>query len=432
MSPITTDHVPPFTAGIALDGAGWHPAAWREPGARPDALFTAAYWQSLITDAEAAGADYVTIDDSLRLPAAGVTNDEVPPRPKAHLVEGRLDALLIASWVAPHTGRIGLIPTVTTTHTEPFHVATALQTLDHISLGRAGWQLRFSVSDAEAAAFGRRAAPAVDVSAVLTGQPDAGLAELIGDAADVAEVARRLWDSWERDAIIRDVASGRFLDGDRLHHIDFDSERFSAIGPSIVPTSPQGQLPITLLAHSPHIFGLAARTADVVFITPANDQRAAGASRGKGAQELVAEVRAAEALEDRQPSGLAPLRIVADVVVAVDTAEESAAERLHRLDDLAGARFASDALVAAGSPEEIVDLIASWHAEGVEGVRLRPLTNATDLAAIGTSVVPLLRDRIPSSAAADASQLRDRFGLEASTNRYTAERETAQRKEHVA
>lgn len=434
MAPITNQRNAPFTVGVALDGAGWHPAAWREPGARPGELFTAAYWQSLAERAEQTGLDYLTIDDSLQLRASGPFDRQVPPRPQAGRAEGRLDALLIASWVAPHTERIGLIPTVTTTHTEPFHVATALQTLDHISLGRAGWQLRFSATAAEAAAFGRRPAPEIDIEAVLTSRPDAGLDELLDDAAAVAETARRLWDSWEDDAIIRDVASGRFLDRERLHHINFDSEHFSVVGPSIVPRSPQGQLPVTLLAHSPRIFELAARAADVVFITPGNDSPAAGASRGKSVAELVAEVRAAEFAEHRDGTGLEPLRIVADLVVAFDTETESAEARLQRLDGLAGAPYVGDARIAAGSAGEIAKLIEEWHAQGAEGVRLRPLAIPADLDAIGAELLPLLRDRVPgysNDETGESASLRERFELPAAVNRYTVER-IAAREERVA
>ncbi|MFC6233841.1 LLM class flavin-dependent oxidoreductase, partial [Leucobacter soli] len=368
---------------------------------------------------------YVTIDDSLQLRSSSTFGQELPPRPHPGRAEGRLDALLVASWVAPRTTRIGLIPTVTTTHTEPFHVATALQTLDHISLGRAGWQLRFSAGSAEAAAFGRRSAPEIDLDAVLAGRPDAGLDGLIDDAADAAEVARRLWDSWESDAIIRDVANGRFLDRDRLHHIDFASERLSVIGPSIVPGSPQGQLPITLLAHSAHIFALAARTADVVFITPENDAPGTGASRGKNAAQLMAEVRAAEAVEDRAATGLAPLRIVADLVVGLDTATEPGSARLRRLDDLLETPSSGDARIVAGSAEELADLIAGWHEAGVEGVRLRPLALPDDLERISSDLLPSIRARIPELPAGDGIgvRLRDRFGLPPAINRYTRARE---------
>lgn len=441
MSPRTKANEPLFTVGVALDGAGWHPAAWREADARPSDLASASYWQELITAADSAGVDYVTIEDSLQLPSHGPLDRDVPPRPNPERAEVRLDALLIASWVAAHTKRIGLIPTVTTTHTEPFHVATALQTLDHISRGRAGWQLRFSAGAAEAAAFGRRSAPTIDAARVLAGDPDAGLDALLSDAADSAEVARRLWDSWEDDAVIRDTATGRFLDRDRLHHIAFEGDHFSVIGPSIVPRSPQGQLPVTLLAHSPAIYELAARSADIVFVTPESDAIRAGASRGKTAAAIVAEVREAEQRVARAESGSAPLVIVADLVVAIDapersaaastTAARSAAERLAALDELAGTPLTSDARVVAGSAAEIADLIADWHAAGVQGVRLRPLALPHDLTGITEQLLPALAERGLSAGGtgteAASPELREVFGLPDRPNRYTA-----QQKEHAA
>jgi hypothetical protein len=93
---------------VALDGAGWHPAAWREPRARPDELFTGRYWTDIIAEAERGLLDFVTIEDGFSVQSS--RTDEVT---------GRLDAVLIAARVAPLTRHIGLIPTVITTHTEP-------------------------------------------------------------------------------------------------------------------------------------------------------------------------------------------------------------------------------------------------------------------------------------------------------------------------
>ncbi|WP_125099429.1 LLM class flavin-dependent oxidoreductase [Leucobacter chromiireducens] len=430
MSPITTPTS--FTVGVALDGAGWHPAAWREPDAQPDALFTAAYWTELLRTADAAGLDYATLDDALSLqhdaaPGSGA-GESAAAAPRADRVTGRLDALLTASWVAPRTAGIGLIPTVTTTHTEPFHVATALQTLDHVSEGRGGWQLRISGDAASAAAFGRRAAPAIDLAEVVAGRPDAALDELLDEAADVAEVARGLWGSWDADAIIRDAATGRFLDRDRVHHINFAGERFTVAGPSIVPRSPQGQLPITVLSHSPRVHELAARAADAVFVTPESDSVRAGASRGLTVAEVIAQVRAAERRVGRAESGgREPLRIIADLAVIFDTAAEPAAARLARLDDAAGEPFASDARVVAGGVAHIADAIERWRDAGVDGVRLRPLTLPGDLREITETLLPLLRARGIAAADRSPRQLRERLGLApAPLRRGDAERTNAE------
>src|SRR4051812_19782881 len=184
---------------VALDGAGWHPAAWRTPDARPRDLFTPQYWTDVILEAERGKLDFVTIADTLRL-------DREP---------GRLDAVLVAARVAPLTSRIGLVPTATVTHTEPYHLSKAIATLDYVSTGRGGVHVRVTDNEEESRNFGRRTD--------LTG--------LVAEAADYVEVLRRLWDSWEDDAEIRDVATGRFVDRDKLHYIDFTGRWFAVKGP---------------------------------------------------------------------------------------------------------------------------------------------------------------------------------------------------------
>ena len=130
----------PLHLAVALDGAGWHPAAWRAEGARPAELFTGRYWSDMVQTAEAGLLDFVTFEDSLSLQSLrrGVPDDRVDK------VRGRLDAVLVASRVAPATSRLGLVPVATTTHTEPFHISKAIATLDYVSAGRAGVQVRVS------------------------------------------------------------------------------------------------------------------------------------------------------------------------------------------------------------------------------------------------------------------------------------------------
>ena len=124
------------------------------------------------------------------------------------------------------------------------------------------------------------------------------VADLFDEAADFVEVTRRLWDSWEDDAEIRDVATGRFIDREKLHYIDFEGRWFSVKGPSITPRPPQGQPLVTVLAHVPVAFRLAARSADVVFITPTDagshgarhhDPRPRG--RGRPGRSAAADLR---------------------------------------------------------------------------------------------------------------------------------------------
>jgi len=387
---MSTPH--PLNLGVALDGAGWHPAAWREPSSRPADLFTAAYWVDLVALAERAGLDFATIEDSLALQSERfLTGDE-----RTDEVRGRVDAVLIASRVAPAVSRIGLIPVATVTHTEPFHVSKAIATLDYVSEGRAGVQVKVSVRADEAAHVGRRPHPgdvALDAPAFR-----AFVDEAFDEAADVVEVVRRLWDSWEDDAEIRDAATDRFLDADKVHRIDFEGRFFSVRGPSITPRPPQGQPVVAALAHAEGPYRLAARSADVVFVTPADAVHA---------RSIVDAVRAAERAVERQGE---PLHIVADLLVLLDApGGESGADRLARLDAL-GRPLVSDARIVAGSASTVADVIDDLVAAGYAGVRLRPGVATDDLPRIADDLVPELRHR-GLVQSAPHTILRGRLGL---------------------
>lgn len=392
----------PIHLAVALDGAGWHPAAWREPDARPRDLLTAGYWADLVLEAERGLLDFVTIEDSL---GPQFTCDG--PDGRTDQVRGRLDAVLLASRVAPLTRHIGLVPTATTTHTEPFHVATALATLDHISAGRAGWRARISGRRSEAAHFGRREFPELGDQ----DRPEVArhIEELFGEAADVVEVVRRLWDSWEDDAVIRHVASGRFIDRDKLHYADFAGRWFSVKGPLITPRPPQGQPLVTALAHAALPYRFAAGGTDLVYVTPKDEEQA---------RSIVAEVREAEAAAGRTGE---PLKIFADLLVFLDDDAGAAAERKARLDDLDGTELFSDAAVFTGTPEDLADLLLSWRRTGLVGYRLRPGTLPRDLEAISRGLVPVLRRRGVFRRSYEAGTLRGLLGLARPVNRHAAQ-----------
>jgi len=342
---------------VALDGAGWHPAAWREPRARPDELFTGRYWTDIIAEAE----------------------------------RGLLDAVLIAARVAPLTRHIGLIPTVITTHTEPFHLSKAIATLDYASKGRAGVRLRVSRSGDEAALIGRREHPlAAD--------------DLLAEAADYIEVIRRLWDSWDDDAVIRDAAAGRFIDRDRLHYIDFSGAQFSVKGPSITPRPPQGQPVVSALGHGSTVYPLIAKSADVGFVTPGDASEAAA---------IVAEIR--DAGGDR-------VQVFADLVVFLGATVEEAASRQARLDELAGHAYTSDATVFTGTPAQLAHLLLDWQRAGLAGFRLRPGVIPDDLEAITRAVVPELQQHGAFRTGYEAGTLRGLLGLSRPASRYATAR----------
>ncbi|KQR51357.1 hypothetical protein ASF88_19550 [Leifsonia sp. Leaf336] len=382
---------------VALDGAGWHPAAWRDAGIEQSTVFQAQYWVEQVRRAEAAGADFVTFEDALSVPS--------PERPGR--LHGRLDAVQIANFVARRTERIGLVPTTSVLETEPFHASTQLATLDYTSEGRAGWKVQ-ATRPGETANFGRRDALSFGPELLSTPEGQERLAHVFDEAAEFVTVVRQLWDSWEDDAVIRDVATGRFLDRDKLHHVHFTGSVFSVAGPSITPRPPQGQPLVTALAHAEIPFRLAARAADVVFVTPIEDADAA---------RVVETVRAIEAADRTEPE---PLRIVADLVVALGPSAADARARLEAWDALDGEPYRSDAAIVAATAVELADRIEALQADGIEGVRLRPASAHVDLPAIGEQLVPELRRRGLLPATPRTGTLRDRLDLGRPLNRYAA------------
>ncbi|WP_220036570.1 LLM class flavin-dependent oxidoreductase [Curtobacterium sp. MCSS17_006] len=347
-----------ITLVTALQGAGWHPGAWRAAGPAAHRLTSLRHWRDVVVEQDRLGIDAVTLEDSF---TAGPTDPDGDL--DTSTVVGRLDALLVANAVAPATRAIGLVPTVSVTHTEPFHVATGLQTLDHVSLGRAGWRIQVSPTTREAALFGRR--PGGDDAATLS-----------AEAREAAEVVSRLWDSWDDDAIVRDVTTGRFIDRDRIHDAAFSGSFVSVHGASIVPRSPQGRPPVFALAHRSDAAAFAVDAADVVLVTPGFDglgprqpvpdrrEAAGGPSWWGEARDTLALVRDAE-----QAAGSDVRRpVLADLAVLIGSSPAAAADELAALDAAAGAPYAvgsgSDTSVLATTVPDLVARIADLRALG--------------------------------------------------------------------
>lgn len=395
---------PPLHLAVALNDAGWHPAAWREPGARPRDLFTAAYWTDAVREAERGLLDFVTFEDSLALQSA----DPYQPDDRTDQVRGRLDAVLVAARVAPLTRRIGLVPTLVATHTEPFHLSKAIATLDYVSAGRAGLRVQIAGQPYVAAHFGRRELPPYRYEDQHEPPVRELVTELFQEAADYVEVVRRLWDSWEDDAEIRDVATGRFVDRAKLHHIDFQGRHFSVKGPSITPRPPQGQPLVTALAHGPLGYPLVAGSADVGFVTARDAGQAA---------RIVAEIRAGQEAAGRSGESL---HVFGDLLVFLDDSAPAARARRARLDGLLDTPYTGDAPLFAGTPAELADLLLELRAAGLTGFRLRPADADHDLRAITRGLVPELQGRGAFRRSYEAATLRGLLKLPRPANRYAA------------
>ncbi|MGW2423138.1 LLM class flavin-dependent oxidoreductase [Streptomyces sp. NPDC001709] len=334
----------------------------------PD-CFGAEPYVELVRLAERGGLDFVTLDDSFARPGP--------------------DALCVLSRVAPATRRIGLVPTVTTTHTEPFAVQAAVATLDWVSRGRAGWRIEVSAGEEEARLFGRR--------------DPAPVPALWQEAGEVADVAARLWDSWEDGAEIRDVPTGRFLDRDKLHHVDFTGSAFSVRGPSTVPRPPQGHPVRVVDATESQARTVAARHADVALVRAATPERAAAARD---------ELRSRAAEFGRDPD---TVRILVSLLVDLGDGEH-AAEPGH---GGGGPRPTARGPLYRGGPVDLAELVAGWHADGVtDGFHLVPVEPRRDLERLVNGTVALLQHRGLFRTFYPGSTLREHLGLARPANRY--------------
>jgi alkanesulfonate monooxygenase SsuD/methylene tetrahydromethanopterin reductase-like flavin-dependent oxidoreductase (luciferase family) len=263
-----------------------------------------------------------------------------------------------------------------------------------------------SLAQHEAAHFGRRRFPEL-AQADRTGPAAAELiAGAFDEAADYVEVLRRLWDSWEDDAEIRDAATGRFVDRQRLHYIDFSGRWFSVKGPSITPRPPQGQPVVCALGHAAAAYQLIAGGTDIGFVTP----RDAG-----DAAQIGAAIRAAQ---DQAGRAGDPVGVFGDLVVFLGPDSAAAASRKYRLDELAGAAFASDAKVFTGTAGELADVLLEWQEAGLSGFRLRPGAIPDDLEGITRDLVPELQRRGAFRREYEAPTLRGLLGRHRPASRY--------------
>lgn len=290
--------------GLFLFPAGHHIAAWRHPAANAAAGIDFGWYRDLARKAEAAAFDLIFIADG-----AGARGDdpEILSR-TAHSYVAQFEPVTLLSSLAAVTSRIGLVCTLSTSFNEPFHVARKIASLDHISGGRAGWNLVTSASDHEARNFGR----------------DAHLAhaERYDRASEFADVVNALWDSWDDDAFVRDKTEGRFFDPAKRHVLDHRGRFFSVKGPLNVPRPPQGR-PVTVQAGASGAGReLAARTADVVFTAQQTQEEA---------RAFYADLNARAGAFGRAPGSI---RIMPGLFPIVAPTRAEAEDRFAALQDL--------------------------------------------------------------------------------------------------
>jgi FMN-dependent oxidoreductase (nitrilotriacetate monooxygenase family) len=220
-------------------GVGHHEAAWRHPRTSSANVTDVHHYQHLAQVAERGRLDSVFLADGLALWGN-----------VRHNALGGLEPLTLLAALAAVTDHIGLIATVSTTYNEPFHVARKFASLDHISGGRAGWNIVTSASEAEAHNFGIERPAHKDRYARAT---------------EFLEVVTKLWDSWEDGAILGDHRSGNYADTDRIHTLDHIGPHFRVRGPLNTSRPPQGHPLLVQAGSSEDGKEFAARFAEAVF-----------------------------------------------------------------------------------------------------------------------------------------------------------------------
>ncbi len=235
--------------GVFFNPTGHHVASWRHPGAQIDAGINLEHYVEISQTAERGKMDMIFFQDSVAVRRANI---EALSRSAQYIAN--FEPITLLSALAMVTQHIGLTATASTSYNEPYHVARKFASLDHISGGRAGWNLVTSVQDAEAQNFGR--------------ESHYTHAERYERAREFAGVVKGLWDSWEDDAFLRDVESGLYFDKSKLHTLDHKGKHFSVKGPLNVPRPPQGHPVIVQAGASEAGIELAAEFAEVVFCSP--------------------------------------------------------------------------------------------------------------------------------------------------------------------
>ncbi|KAB0677605.1 LLM class flavin-dependent oxidoreductase [Aureimonas leprariae] len=427
--------------GAFLYPTGHHAAAWRHPSAQADAGINFAHYAAVAKLAEEAKFDLLFLADS-----AGARGHDWNSlsRFATHYV-AQFEPLTLLAALATVTSRIGLVATASTTYNEPYTLARKFASIDHISGGRAGWNLVTSGNEEEAYNFGLDAHP-----------PHA---ERYARATEFAAVVRALWDSWEDDAFPRDKASGIFLDPAKMHPPNHAGERFKVRGPLNIPRPPQGWPVLVQAGSSEAGQELAAATAEVVFTAQQTLAEAQAFYRGLkerlprygrhadevkilpgifpvvGATEAEAQAKFDELQELIHPSvgltilehrlgvSLSHLPIDGPLPEAVDEINASKSRQTLMLDlarreglsirqlalRVAGARGHWQVV---GTPEQIADAMEERFREGAaDGFNVMPPTLPGGLEDFARMVVPELRARGLVRADYEGATLRDHLGL---------------------
>ena len=426
--------------GVFVLGTGNHIAGWRMPGAF-DTFESRPVAQAIARTAERGRFDLLFLGD-------GLAAD-----PGSHpSFTTRLEPLTMLAALAAGTTHVGLGATASTTYNEPFTVARAFASLDHISGGRAAWNAVTSSNPDGAANFGRQHPPH---------------AERYQVAEEFVDVVRGLWDCWEDGAVLADRATGQYLDAGKVHRLDHAGHYFTVSGPLNTSRCPQGRPVLIQAGASEPGLALAARTADVVFsvVQDLGEAQAAyaglkarvkAAGRTPGAlsilpgvmpvlggtmaearrtldelQSFVSPTNAMKMLSARlgQDMSVFPMDEPVPDLPLPDTSHGFARTMLAKarregmtlrdLYNLTGA--ARGHWVLCGTPEMVADTLEAWFlGSAADGFNILPATFPQAFDAFVDEVVPILQRRGLFRREYEATTLRGHLGLARPVGRRSA------------
>ncbi|WBC01097.1 LLM class flavin-dependent oxidoreductase [Micromonospora sp. WMMA1976] len=421
---------------LFLAGTGHHEGSWRHPLADSVGAASADHYIALAVAAEKACLDSIFIADGL---CCAIDVEHSMPR--------NFEPISLLGAIATHTRTIGLIGTMSTTFNEPFNAARQFSSLDHLSNGRAGWNIVTTAEHRAARNFGLPRMPSHE--------------ERYGRAAEFLEVAKELWDSWDDRAVLNDVPAGRYADSELIRPVKFQGERFRVAGPLNIARSPQGYPVIVqagtseigqafAAAHAEVVFSVtytlaeaqefyrsfkgkvaaAGRDPSLVKVLPGivpiiGDTEASAKKRADELNDLIVTARAIAALEERIGFSLAgysldeplpPLPPVDEFPgqrgryrVIKELAEREKLSIRKIIGRLGGGRGHHTVI---GSPEQIADQMEQWFlSEAADGFTVLPPLLPEGLELFAGHVVPELRRRGLMREGYEGHTMRDHYGL---------------------
>jgi alkanesulfonate monooxygenase len=310
-----------MSLGLSIAGIGYHHAAWRHPEVPAEGAMCFAHYRHCAALAEAGKFDFIFLADT-----ASVRSLDKPAFARHREAEQvRHEPLALMAAMAAITSKVGLVPTVSSTYTDPYNIARGVGALDHLSHGRAGWNLVTGFCADEAQNYGYDAVPPP--------------AERYARAAEFVDVMGALFDGWDDDAVVRDRASGVFFDRAKMHMLGHRGRFFQVLGPLDLPPLPQRHPPFFTAGTSDESQELAARCADVVY---------AGKVTLAEARDYYASVKRRLARYGRAPEALL---IMPGIMVYVGRTRQEAQDKFDRLQELLTDEHGLGLLASYGLPD---------------------------------------------------------------------------------